>query len=213
MTLLFDLLPLALFYATLAVAQAFPAGSIVVSTEQLGYAVSGGAVGAREAPAVLATAVALLAAAVQVLWLGLQARRARPALWASVVLVAAIGVLSVWMHHEVFVKWRPSVVCWLVGIVLWFSQAVVRRNLLRSLLGRQLALADTAWQRLNAAWVGFFGLLGLLNVWIAHSYPTVAWLEFATYGLPLLFAAFVAVQAVALARHWRDVGAVRGARR
>ena len=209
MTLLFDLLPLALFYATLAVAHAFPAGSIVVFTEQVGHAVSGGAVGAREAPAILATAVGLLAAAAQVLWLRLQARRVEPALWASAVLVAAIGVLSVWLQHEAFVKWRPSVVCWLVGSVLWFSQAVLRRNLLRSLLGRQLALADSAWQRLNAAWVGFFGLLGLLNVWIAHSYPTAVWLEFATYGAPLLFAAFVAVQAVALARHWRGAGAVR----
>ncbi|MCU0929063.1 MAG: septation protein IspZ [Burkholderiaceae bacterium] len=212
MTLLFHLLPLVLFYATLAAAQAFPAGSIVVFIEQLGHAVSGGAAGAREAPAILATTVGLLAATVQVLWLRLQARRIEPALWASVVLVAAIGVLSVWLHHEAFVKWRPSVVCWMVGIVLWFSQAVLRRNLLRSLLGRQLALADSAWQRLNAAWVGFFGLLGLLNVWIAHSYPTAVWLEFATYGAPLLFAAFVAVQAVALARHWRGAGAVRGAR-
>jgi intracellular septation protein len=208
MTLLFDLLPLAVFYATLAVAQAFPAASIVVVTEQLAHAVSGGTAGAREAPMLLATAIGVLTAALQVLWLRLQGRRAEPALWASVVLVVSIGVLSLWLQHETLVKWRPSVVYWLFGVVLWVSQVVLRRNLVRSLLWRHVTLADSTWQRVNAAWVGFFGLMGLLNVWVAHSYPTEVWLEFATYGGPLLFAAFVAVQAVVLSRHVRGAGAM-----
>lgn len=213
MTLLFDLLPLVLFYATLTAAQALPAGSVVVAAEQMGNAVSGGVAGAREAPVILATTVSLLAAATQVAWLRLRRRRAEPALWASVLLVVAVGVLSLWLHDETFVKWKPSVVYWLFGVVFWVSQVVLRLNLPRSLLDRRVMLADSTWQRLNAAWVGFFGLMGLLNLWVAYNVPTAVWIEFNHYGGPALLAAFVAVQTAFVLRHPRAGATHDGVRR
>jgi intracellular septation protein len=206
MKLLFDLLPLIFFFATLELAGDHPANSVVYATERLGSAVSGGSAGAREAPAILASAAGIAVALAQLAWLRLRRERAAPALWVSVLLVSAFGAAWVGLHNEAFVKWKPSILYWLLGLILWLSQVTMRRNLVRALIGRQVALSQTGWQRLNAAWVGFFGLMGLLNLWVVHNFPLDTWIEFKQVVGPALFALFVLVQALALQGAWRPAG-------
>jgi intracellular septation protein len=208
MKLLFDLLPLLVFFVTLEVADVFPAGSVVHATEQLGTFVSSGLLGAREAPALLATSLSLAVALVQVLWARLRGRRVPPALWLGVALVAVVGPAWFWLHTEALVKWKPSMLYWMVGTMLWLSQVLLRRNLVRAMLGDHLRLPHAVWQRVNAAWVGFFGLMGLLNLWVAYNYPTAVWLEFTRFGSVGLLLGFVAAQALVLLRHVRAAGAI-----
>ena len=56
-----------------------------------------------------------------------------------------------------------------------FSQTVLRKNLLQSLIGEQLELPARVWERLNLAWVAFFALMGLLNLYVAYTYSTSVW--------------------------------------
>lgn len=208
MKLLFDLLPLVVFFVTLEVAEAHPAGSVVFATERLGTAVSGGAVGAREAPALLATLLALAVALAQALWLRSRRQPVPSALGIAVVVVALLGPAGFWLHTESLVKWKPSVMYWMLGTLLWLSQVALRRNLLRLVLDGRLSLPDSTWQALNAAWVGFFGVMGLLNLWVAYNHPTAVWIDFNRFVGPGLLLAFVVAQALVLLRHGKGGGAI-----
>lgn len=208
MKLLFDLLPLLVFFVTLEVADMYPAGSVVHATERLGTFVSSGLLGAREAPALLATTLSLAVALVQVMWVRLRGRRVPPALWLGVALVAAVGPAWFWLHTAALVKWKPSVLYWMVGTMLWLSQVLLRRNLVQAMLGDRLRLPHAVWQRVNAAWVGFLGVMGLLNLWVAYNYPTAVWIEFTRFGSVGLLLGFVAAQALVLLRHLRAGAAI-----
>jgi intracellular septation protein len=150
--------------------------------------------GVREAPALLAAMAAL---AVLALHLGIvRWRRHRtgaahaiaPAFAAMAVLIALLASAAAAMGGSAgFAGWKPSVLYWMLGLVLWLARVGLGRNLVRTLLAHRLTLSDVAWQHLNAAWVGAFGLLGLLHLWVAYSAAAPAWLQFKVFaGLALL---------------------------
>jgi len=122
--------------------------------------------------------------------------------------VVVLGGLTVWLHNETFIKWKPSIAFWLMGLVFWGSQTFFHRNLLRQTLGAELELADTVWQRLNFAWVAYFGLMGLINLWVVYSFSTDAWANFHTFGTTALSFVFIIGQGIYLSRHLEPARAV-----
>jgi intracellular septation protein len=165
---------------------------------------TGPAVDAQTAPVLLATAVVMAATAVQIGVLVARGRRVDAMLWVSLVLVLALGGATLWFHSETFIKWKPSVLYWIMGASLWVSHVIFRHNLLHALMGGQIDLPASVWQRLNFAWIAFFGLMGLLNVYVAYSYPTPVWVNFKVFGSLGLMLLFLLAQAVYLSRHLKN---------
>src|SRR5690349_23963456 len=155
MKLLLDFLPLILFFATFRCADGHSDWAAAFSTEYFGGLVSGGTVGATEAPVLLATLVVIVATLAQVAWLKLRGRKVDTMLWVSLVLVVVLGGLTIWFHSDTFIKWKPSVLYWVMGTALWLSPLLLGKNLLKVLLGEQLHLPARVWHRLNFAWVAF----------------------------------------------------------
>lgn len=204
MRLLTDFLPLLLFFGTFKLAEHNAESAAAWLSDHLGFMVSGGQVGPAEAPVMLATLVVIGATLLQFAWLLLRRRRIEPMLWVSLVLVVLLGGATIWLHDESFIKWKPSLLYWAMGLSLWGSQVVLKRNLLRSLMGGQVELPARIWRRLNFAWVSFFGCMGLLNMWVAHSFSTEVWVDFKVFGGLGLMLVFVVVQGLYLSRHVID---------
>ncbi|WP_119286726.1 septation protein IspZ [Azohydromonas sediminis] len=192
---LFDLLPAFVFVAVFGWFDDHPAQAAAWSGATLmADRVPVAQVGAREAPALLAAMAALAVLTlhlVAVRWRRPRtgaARAAAPAFAVMVVLVALLALAAAAMGGSpAFAGWKPSVLYWLLGLVLWLARVGLGRNLVRTLLAHRIALSDVAWQHLNAAWVGAFGLLGLLHLWVAYSAAAPAWLQFKVFaGLALL---------------------------
>jgi intracellular septation protein len=78
------------------------------------------------------------------------------------------------------------------------------RNLIRSMMGKQMTLPDGVWDRLNLAWVLFFVFLGLLNLFVAYRFATDTWVNFKLFGTLGLTLAFVVAQALYVGRHVQD---------
>jgi intracellular septation protein len=95
MKLLFDFLPVILFFGTFKYAEAHKAWAADFATRHLGLMVSGGKVGPGEAPVLLATVVVIAATLAQVAWLKLRGRKVDTMLWVSLTLVAVLGGLTV----------------------------------------------------------------------------------------------------------------------
>jgi intracellular septation protein len=193
MKLLLDFLPLILFFATFRYADGHSDWATAFSNEHFGGLVSGGVVGASEAPVLLATLVVIAATLAQAGILKLQGKKIDLMLWVSLTLVVVLGGLTIWFHNKTFIMWKPSGLYWTLALVLWASQALFGKNMLKKLLGEQLELPDPIWRRLNLAWVVFFGLMGLLNIWVAYNFETSTWVSFKAFGTTaLMFVFFIA---------------------
>ena len=201
MKLLFDFLPLALFFLVGKYADRHPDWAAAFGTEHFGFLVRGGVVGTEEASALLATLVVIVATALQIGWLLLRRRKVDMMLWMTFVLVVVLGGATVWFHNASFIKWKPSVLYWVMGLAFWASQSLFHRNLLQSMLGEQLELPRAVWQRLNAAWVLFFAALGFLNLYVAHTFSTSDWFTFKAFGITGLMVVFMLAQGLYISRH------------
>jgi len=201
MKILFDFLPILLFFGTFKYAEGQKEWAARFASEHFGFMVSGGVVGTSEAPVLLATLVVIIATLAQITFLVARGKKIDMMLWISLGLVVVLGGATVWFHNETFIKWKPSVLYWAMGASFWISQTFFRKNLLQALIGAQLELPAGVWQRLNFAWIAFFALMGLLNLYVAYSFSTSTWVNFKLFGGIGLMLLFTLGQGVYLSRH------------
>ena len=209
MKLLADFLPIILFFAAFKFAGSDKDAAAAFASEHFGFLVSGGNVGAGEAPVLLATVVVIVATLAQVLVLKLRGKKVDTMLWVSLVLVVVLGGLTIWFHSETFIKWKPTLLYWVMAGAFLLGPVLFDKNLLRLLLGEQLQLPDPVWQRLNWAWVGFFGAMGALNLWVAYTFSTDAWVNFKLFGGIGLMLVFTVAQGLYLSRYLPDEPAAK----
>lgn len=154
-----------------------------------------------------ATAVAIAATVLQIAYLRFRNGRVEPMQWVSLGVIVLFGGATLLAESETFIKWKPTVLYWLMGGALLFGQLIFRKNLLRSVMGAQLQLPEAVWLRLNWAWTGFFAVMGALNLWIAFHFDTDTWVNFKLFGGMGLMLVFVVAQALYLSRYLKDEGA------
>jgi intracellular septation protein len=201
MKILFDFLPIALFFGMFKYAEGHKDWAAGVATDWLGFMVSGGVVGPAEAPVLLATVVVIVATLAQIVWLKARRKKVDAMLWVSLGLVTVLGSATIYFHSESFIKWKPTVLYWVMGGALLFGQLVLKKNGIKSLMGAQMSLPDPAWRLVNFSWIGFFAVMGCLNLWVAFNFSTDAWVNFKLFGGLGLMAVFVLLQAVYLNKH------------
>lgn len=204
MKLLFDFLPIILFFGAFKYAEGHKAWASDFATDHFGALVSGGKVGPDEAPVMLATVVVILASLAQVVYLKLRGRKVETMLWVSLALVVVLGGLTIYLRSETFIKWKPSVLYWVMGMAFWLSPLLFGKNLLKVLLGEQLDLPARVWHRLNFAWITFFAIMGFLNLWVAYNFSTDAWVNFKLFGSLGLMLVFTIAQGIYLSRYIKD---------
>ncbi|GAP37272.1 septation protein A [Piscinibacter sakaiensis] len=210
MKLLLDFLPILLFFVTFKVTEGRPDEAAAFASEHLGLLVSGGVVGPKEAPVLLATLVVIAATLAQIGWMLLRGKRVDLMLWVSLGLVVVLGGATVWFHSETFIKWKPSVLYWVMGGAFAVSQWVFGRSLLQVLMGAQLELPAAVWRRLTLAWVAFFGGMGALNLFVAYRFSTDAWVNFKLFGGIGLLLLFTLAQGLYLSRYLKDESPAAG---
>ncbi len=201
MKLFLDFLPLLLFFAVGKYADHNQEWAARFATDHFGFMVSGGGVGPEEASALLATIVVILATGIQITCLLARGKKVDVMLWVTFALVVVLGGATIWFHNPIFVMWKPSALYWAMGLAFWGSQTIFRKNLLQTMIGQDLQLPTPVWQRLNFAWIAFFGLLGLLNLYVAYTFSYSNWLTFKVFGVTGLMLVFMVAQGFYVGKH------------
>ena len=201
--MLLDFLPIVLFFVTYFVANADAEAAARFATEHLGAVVSGGIVVPEVAPVLLATVVVCAATLLQIAVLLAMRKKVHTLLWVTFALVTILGALTVYFHNPDFIKWKPSAVCWAMAGVLLVSQ-LLGKNLLRTLVGKQLQLPEPVWQRLGYAWILFLTLTGVANLYVAYTFSTSVWVSFKVFGLTALNLLFIVAQGFYISRYLDD---------
>ncbi|MBI2749860.1 MAG: septation protein A [Burkholderiales bacterium] len=120
----------------------------------------------------------------------------------TLVLILLFGTLTLVLHDDRFIKWKPTVLYAAMALALGVAVWVLRKNFLKMLLGSQLVLPDAVWHRLNVAWVAYSAFMAAINAYVVVNYSTEAWVSFKLWGyaFPL---AFIIGQGIYIAPHLR----------
>jgi intracellular septation protein len=154
----------------------------------------------------VATAVAIAATFVQIGWVWMRTRKVEPMLWVSLAIIVVFGGATLLLRDETFIKWKPTVLYWLFGAVLLVAAHGFGKNLIRAMMGAQIALPERVWTRLNQSWVGFFVVMGVLNLYVAYNFATDTWVDFKLFGGTGLMLLFILGQALMLTKYVEDKG-------
>ena len=153
----------------------------------------------------MATAVAIGATLLQIGWLYRKNGHVEPMQWVSLVVIVVFGGATLLTQDETFIKWKPTILYWLMGGALVVGHVFFRRNFLRQLMGTQLSLPDPVWRTLMFSWAGFFSIMGVINLYIAYNYDTDTWVSYKLFGGMGLMLVFVVAQALYLSRHVQEL--------
>lgn len=149
----------------------------------------------------VATGVAIAATIAQIGWLRHSTGKTEPMQWVSLAVIVLFGGATIILQNETFIKWKPTVLYWLMAGTLMAGQLVLKKNLLKTLMGSQLELPESAWRVTNWSWIAFFGAMGVANLWVAYHYDTNTWVNFKLFGGMGLMVVFVIGQALYLGRY------------
>ena len=148
-----------------------------------------------------ATAVAIAATVGQIGWVWFRHRKVDTMLWVSLAIVTVFGGATLFFQNPTFIKWKPTVLYWFFAGALIFSAVVLKKNLIRKMLEAQMKLPEPIWGTLNLVWAGFFGLMGVLNLFIAYNFSEDTWVNFKLFGGMGLMIVFVLAQGMLLSRY------------
>lgn len=170
MTLLLDFLPLALFLAAYMYKDIY-----------------------------LALIVLMIAMPVAVVIKYLRTRSLDKMLFWSTILLIAFGIPTLYFKAPLFLYWKPTVFYWAVAAVFLISQFASATPLAQRFFGlidgfSVEKITAEQWRRLNLIWVGFFLIIGAMNIYVAYSFSEPTWVNFKVFGLTALTFAFMIAQ-------------------
>jgi len=151
----------------------------------------------------VATGIAIAATLAQIGWSLVRRHRIAAMQWTSLAVIVVFGGATLVLHDETFIKWKPTVLYWAGGGALLVSLAL-GRNLVKSIMGEDLALPEPIWSRLCIAWGVFFLFAGALNLFVAFRYSTDTWVNFKVFGSFALIMGFAVLQALWVSRYVPD---------
>jgi intracellular septation protein len=147
-----------------------------------------------------ATAVAIAATFVQIIWTWFRHRRVENMQWVGLTIIVIFGSATLLLQDETFIKWKPTVLYWVFTSALLVSHSVFKKNLIRTMLEKNISLPEGIWNNLNLSWAIFFALMGVVNLYVAFNYSTDTWVNFKLFGATGLMLIFVVLQGLMLGK-------------
>ena len=87
---------------------------------------------------------------------------------------------------------------------LLVSAVLFKKNVIRTMMGEQIKLPESVWRNLNLSWVLFFITMGLVNLYVAYTYSTDAWVNFKLFGSTAMMFVFIIGQGIVLNKYVDD---------
>jgi intracellular septation protein len=190
MKIFFDFLPIVLFFI------AYKFGGGIYYWDGQEYDVQG---------IYVATAVMIVASILQVAITWLLTKKVEKSHLITLVLVVVLGGATLWLQNPDFIKWKPTAVNWLFALAFIGAQLFTDKSLLERMMAGHIQLPLAIWKRLNIAWVLFFIISGLANIYVAFNFPEETWVNFKLFGLLGLTILFIIGQSVYLAKYVTEI--------
>jgi intracellular septation protein len=153
----------------------------------------------------IATAVAIAISLLQVIGYWIKYRQLSSLQLISLGTIVVFGGATLLLHDEIIIKWKPSVLYWILSLVFLGSQYLGKKTFVQHLMESNITLSKTEWVNINMSWVIFFALMGFINLYVAYHFSTDTWVNFKLFGLLGLTTIFILGQAIYLAAHIKQI--------
>ena len=124
--------------------------------------------------------------------------------WSTAMLLVA-GGFTLYFRNPLFLYWKPTVFYWMVAVAFLGSQFLSDRPLVQRFFGLVDGLSldkisAIQWTKLNIAWVIFFVAAGFLNIYVAYNFEQATWVKLKVFGMMAIMFVFMLVQTIWIAR-------------
>lgn len=204
MKILFDYLPLILFFSVFKWAGHDPVAAHAIANDYFAGLVAGGAVAVTQAPMLLATVSTIAMTSLQIGWQIMQRKKVDLMLWVTFAIIAVFGSATIYFNNEIFIKWKPTILYWIFASALLISDLLLDKNLTRSAMVKLFDAPEAVWRRLNLQWAIFFAGLGGLNLYVAYHFSTDDWVTFKLFGATGLTFAWLILNMIPLMKYMKD---------
>lgn len=137
-----------------------------------------------------ATAVIMACSLGQLIWHRFQKGRFEAKPLYTFLVITILGGATLFFQNVLFIQWKPTLIYWAFGLVLFTLPKFKKDPLVKSLLKQVIALSEAHWHQLNQLWMVFFTLMGALNLAVVYTCDTNTWVNFklfGTLGITLIF--------------------------
>ena len=121
----------------------------------------------------------------------------------TALLVIFFGALTIWFRDPTFIKMKPTIIYLSFASILTIG-LMRNKSLLQSLMGSTLALEERGWMILTKRIIIFFISLAFLNELVWRYFGQDQWVNFKTFGMPILSLLFFAFQYRLFQKHLID---------
>ncbi|AUM73223.1 inner membrane-spanning protein YciB [Paracoccus jeotgali] len=121
----------------------------------------------------------------------------------TLVLVVTFGGLTVWLNDERFFKMKPTFIYAIFAGILGLGLAL-RRNWLELVMGEVLPMRHEGWMKLTQRLALLFLGLAVANEVVWRTMTDTAWVNFKTFGLPIIMFVFFMANARLFSHYGTD---------
>jgi intracellular septation protein len=154
----------------------------------------------------VATGVAIAATFAQIAVAWIKTRTVAPMQLVTLAVILVFGGLTLYLHDEQFIKWKPTVINWLFAAAFLGSQLFGPKTAIERMLSGNFVLPQPVWRRLNLTWVLFFLCMGGANLYVMSFFDRDTWVNFKLFGMLGLTLVFVVLQSLYLSRYMEESG-------
>ncbi len=130
----------------------------------------------------IATGVAIVAAVLQVSYLKITRKPIEPMVWLGLIIVVIAGGATLLLRDETFLKLKPTVVMMAMAAAIAVTQFLLGKNPVALVFNNTIKAPDAVWRKLSMVWIGFFCFMGLLNLYFVYYQSTETWVWYSTFG-------------------------------
>lgn len=130
-----------------------------------------------------ATAAAMVATVIQVVWSWLKHRKVDKLLWINLGAITFFGGLTLALQDKRFIMIKPTVVYWIIASGMLIAHFGFKKNAIRMMMDQHFNAPDLLWKRWLAGWVLFFFVVGILNLFVAYNFSEGVWATFKVFGV------------------------------
>ncbi|MWN04868.1 inner membrane-spanning protein YciB [Gilliamella sp. Pas-s95] len=82
----------------------------------------------------------------------------------SYLMVMIFSGFTLYLRDPNIIKWKVTIINFLFATALLVSQFIFKKNLLQKMLGKEIQLDISIWNKLNLLWIFFFILCGAISL-------------------------------------------------
>ncbi|WP_306261707.1 septation protein A [Pararhizobium sp. IMCC21322] len=116
------------------------------------------------------------------------------------IVVLVFGGLTIYLHNDLFIKLKPTIVNCLFGTIL-LGGLYFGKSLLGYVFDSVFKLTDEGWRLLTFRWGVFFFVLAIINEIVWRNFSTDFWVSFKLFGFMPITLAFTLFQMPLITKH------------